>query len=335
MSLDPYELWRSTDGATWDEYDPSRLLPPGPAGLFWMGHYEPPVTGSGLTLSHAIYEAHLPLGDWLPLLIDDYDPSSDRDAPCGSLLKVEPTIFQLGGSQEGEPCPHQLALRFEETESGLRVLDNATGAILGEVLGANLSHIERFAEARDGYIERRLLIIGDSEITQVEDPWPDDRLDGFFGTQDWIYAYVEDDSDQVSVWRTSDGRSWTELGPSSFPEDGPRSVTSSGGPLMARSGAAAWETTDGINWTRTPVPDGRPESTYPLLLESGWFANNGTRWSSSHGDVWWMHVGDTWVSLAELGIERHCDGARPTSVGNTTFFSGWGCPDWWILSLET
>ena len=104
---------------------------------------------------------------------------------------------------------------------------------------------------------------------------------------------------------------------------------------MARSRVAAWETTHGINWTRTPAPDGRPESTFLLLLESGWFANNGSQGSSSDGDVWWMHVGDTWVSLADLGIEQHCAGARPTSVDNTTtFFFGRGCPDWWILSLN-
>ena len=56
--------------------------------------YEPPVTGSGLTLSHGFYEANLPFHEFLPFLIDDYNASSERDESCQQLLKVEPTIFK-------------------------------------------------------------------------------------------------------------------------------------------------------------------------------------------------------------------------------------------------
>ena len=77
-----------------------------------------------------------------------------------------------------------------------------------------------------------------------------------------------------------------------------------------------------------------------IRLESGWFANDGSKGGFFDGDVWWMHSGDVWVSPAELGIEGRCDLVGTTSVGNTTFFFGYnhvdepGCPDLWILSLD-
>jgi hypothetical protein len=146
LSSDPAGLWRSTDGANWDEIDSAGLLPPGPIGLMWRTSYTPPVTAGALTLSHASFEADFPFHDILPLLIEDYEPFSDRDDSCGTLRESEPGVFQIVGQQGDQPCPHQLALRFEETETGLLVRDNATGEELGEVLGADLSHIERLAQ---------------------------------------------------------------------------------------------------------------------------------------------------------------------------------------------
>jgi len=347
MSSDPYGLWRSTDGATWDEYDPTGLLPPEPSGLF-SPISSSLVTAGELTLSYGTFEADFPFYDFLPLLIDDYD--SDRDEGCRTFRKLESGVFQIVGHQGDQPCPHQLVLRFEETETGLRVLNNATGTDLGEVLGADLSHIEQLTQG-DNFFGERLLIIGDSEITPVETPWParlpteGPRVQAFFGAQGWVYAYISDDTG-VSVWRTNDGRSWTNLGPPSFPNDalptGSPWFLSSFGPQMAldtdSNPGAAWETIDGFNWT--PQPEGQPDQTYAVRLESGWFANNGSRGGPFDGDEWWMHVDDTWVSLAELGIEDgRCGGATPTALDNTTtfFFGGGGgesCPDLWILSLE-
>jgi hypothetical protein len=354
LSSDPAGLWRSTDGANWDEIDSTGLLPPGPTGLVWFSDHEPPVTGGNLTLSHVSFEADLPFHDWLPLLIEDYEPFSDRDESCGTLHESEPGVFQIVGQEGDQFCPHQLALRFEETETGLRVLDNATGEKLGEVLGADLSHIDRLVQQGDAYSEENLLIIGDTEITAVETPWPPSsptggrRLQAMFGAQDSIYAYVRNDTGQVNVWRTSDGHSWTDLGPPSFLKDAPTtiypqftsladSLTVTIFPQNSNTPPAYWETTDGVNWSSGPPPEGLPDDMYLLRLESGWFANDGSQGGTSDGDVWWMHAGDAWISLAELGIGR-CDGANVTSADNTTFFfghnSGRGCPHLWILNLD-
>jgi hypothetical protein len=116
---------------------------------------------------------------------------------------------------------------------------------------------------------------------------------------------------------------------------------------MNRDRSSAWDTNDGINWT--PLPEGLPEGTHPVRLESGWFANDGSIGGSSDGDAWWMHVGNTWVSLAELGMER----PGPTvggqsgcvvsviAAGHTTFFQGTSqclpggdSRDLWVLSLD-
>jgi hypothetical protein len=172
-----------------------------------------------------------------------------------------------------------------------------------------------------------------------------------FETQDSIYAYVRDDTGQVSVWRTSDGHSWTDLGPPSFLKDAPPisrpQFTSLADSLSVAIipedpdvPSADWETTDGVNWSPGPPPEGLPDDMYLLRLESGWVANDGSRGGSSDGDVWWMHAEDAWISLAELGIDGPCDGANITSADNTTFFfghdhfSGGGCPHLWILSQD-
>ena len=354
MSSDPSGLWRSNDGATWNEYDPTGLLPSGPSGLFWLTYYTPPVTAGELRLSYATSEANFPFHEYLPLLIDDYEPSSDRDEGCRTFRKLESGVFQIVGHQGDQPCPHELALRFEKTETGLRVRNNATGTDLGEILGADLSHIEQLTQGGDIF-EKRALIIGDSEITPVEVPWTG-WVDALFGAREWIYAYVRDQTG-MTVWRTSDGRSWTDLGPPGFlegttdtnfigwhplagslvatlsrPDTGIVNCASRG--LRCLELVAAWEATDGITWSPDPRPEGRPDQSHPVRLESGWFANDGSKRDNSEGD-WWMHVGDTWVSLAELGLdEGRCEGVFPTAVENTAFFFGRDCPDLWILSLN-
>jgi hypothetical protein len=162
-----------------------------------------------------------------------------------------------------------------------------------------------------------------------------------FGAQDSIYAYVRDDTRQVSVWRTSDGHSWTDLGSPSFLEDAPpnnrpqfESLADSVAVTIFDVPNAYWETTDGVSWSPGPSPEGLPDDMYLLRLESGWFANDGSIGGNSDGDVWWMRAGDAWISLAELGIEGRCDGANITSADNTTFFFGRGCPHLWILTQD-
>jgi len=338
-------FWRSTDGLTWDVVDPQGLLPPGPTGFLWFESHTGPVTAGELTLSYAFYEWHVPLNDYLPVLIDDYDP--DRDEGCRELRAQGAGVFQIVGQQEDQGCPHQLALRFEEADPGLRVFDNATGEELGEILGADLSHIDRLAQNGDAVTEERLLIIQDNEITPIENPLPG-RFPHMLGVQDTIYAYVDafdTERQQISVWRTTDGRTWTDLGPPSFPQGtaqteymnltsfrdsvvvtlsrgtGIQNCASSG--LRCLEIVETLETTDGINWSPSRLVQERPDQIHPIRLDSGWFGNDGASGDNSEGD-WWMGAGDAWVSLADLGIELRVN-SWPipfTGTQGTTFFFG-------------
>jgi hypothetical protein len=360
LSSVPNQIWRSTDGVTWVEYDSSELRPPIPPGLFgnlFGGmSYDPPVTGNGLTLSSAQYRANLPVQEYLSQLIDGFNLFSSRDSSCNRLLKVEPGVFQVVGQEGDQPCPHQVSLRFEETGNGLRVHDNATGTIVGELLGADLSHIERLAQANDGsYTEGRILILGNSKITQVESPWPSFSLVELFGTDDWVYAYVADRTDtdtRLTVWRTDDGQSWINLGAPSFLQDAPApdyvrfwplegslAVTTFNYSDDGSNSNVGWESPDGITWE--PEPSGRPNDTNIVRLESGWFANDGSQGGPYDGNAWWSYIDGTWVSLADLGMEQTQRCVNATGVENTTFFSRGSCNyreegarDLWILTLE-
>ena len=334
-------VWRSADGVTWEEFDPSGLAPPGPSGLEWHLAYSPPATAGDLTLILRSGSGAIP-SDFLG------GTSECRD----DMRELAAGVYQTIGNED-ETCP---TLRFEETETGLQVADDATGEDLGMIIGADLGHIEQMRGIEfEG--ETQILIVGDGEATPVEVPWPAETYPdvALYGVEDGVYAYVSDNCcDEVTVWHTTDGHSWDELGPPSFLEGAPArgfmsyaALPSSLAVSVFDSGSlVAWETIDGIDWS--PAPEGRPDGTYPVRLESGWFANDGGRFGDPDegGDELWMYVGDTWVSLAELGMEQsaeHCVVGKE-AVGNTTLFEGvFRClpsrtpsaDGLWILTLDS
>lgn len=345
----PDELWRSTDGATWDQYHPSELVPVGPSLSSEETDFLPPVTVGGLTIGYADYGGAFSFNVY-------GGPNS-----CERLEReLEPRVFAIIGD-EGEPGCGERVLRFVETDSGLQVLDDETGEDLGEIREATLADINRFAETGELF-EPRILLIGEDTITPVAPPW---TLEGccspisdirLFAADDGIYAYTQVDTRfgagvvTVDIWRTNDGLAWTELGPAPLPfvpaEIGLWEFKTMGdGRLVAwnpKLRNAAYETTDGITWetitwaplpaVQSPVLGGDdPSGAYPIPLESGWFARD--------GDAWWIHLGGTWLSLAELGMEG--GPVTATAIGDTTFFftEGWlpggsNAGDLWILSTD-
>ncbi len=208
----------------------------------------------------------------------------------------------------------------------------------------------------DDQVDQRLLVNEHGDDARYLDvPWDVHSNVTLFGTSETFFAYVRNsNSNQISVWRTGDGYTWTDLGslhtqlgaPSSLnfqltvlpalqaPESG-RSIRNQ--VVVVTTPDTGWESVNGIDWT--PVPEGLPDRTHPIRLESGWFTTD--------GDVWWMHIGDTWVSLAELGMERTGDGCQviPRASGQTTLFfaestctpdGSQGFPtDLWVISLDS
>jgi hypothetical protein len=353
-STSPDGLWRSTDGSTWEAFDTSGVISPGPAGMGpWSDTFSSPITVGDLTFSLASFRAEFPFADY----VADYVPAP-FDEPCvEGFRELTPGVFEivpvLGASFYS--CTRGLpVLRFEETETGLDVFDNATGVEVGQIAGADLGDM---AEIEAGDLnEYRLLVIGDDEIVQLEVPWSAPAT--LFGTESWIYAYVESGSGLLTVWRSSDGISWSNLGPLSFVSEGsslsPNLSSVPGGPLvaMATQERAAWETTDGVTWVSAPgeLPDapppgvGYPGGTTPIRLASGWFANDGSQGGPTDGDGWWMYVGGEWLSLEEIGVEGSPSvgggGVRSTAIGEITIFYTSGqylfgrSRNVWILSNE-
>jgi hypothetical protein len=284
-------LWRSSDGVTWEEFDPSGLASPGPAGLAWDSEYSTPATAGDLTLILRSGGGVFPFGDL------GMHPECRDD-----MRRLAPGVYRSTNEELG--CP---TLRFTETETGLQVSDDTTGEVITEIVGADLSldqmHMMEFRGTP------QLLIIGDGEVTPVEVPWPAATYAPgvtLYGVEDGIYAYVANES---TVWHTTDGRSWSELHPPSFLDD-------------------------------EPPPEGHPDGTYPLRLESGWFALKG----DDKGEELWMYLGDAWVSLSELGMERpddRCWANNIAATGNTTILRDVRCPakarqgdEVWILTID-
>lgn len=317
--LHPASLWVSPDGIEW-QVEP---LPIDPAAV-----------EASLTLDGGAY--------WLT----STDPNALWRSPDGAIWH--------------EYVPRSLAPPGPSWDSALSGswLDGARLASTGEL---TVSYVT-FSDDHGGsnttpdHAVERLYLIGESTIERVDVPWPTFskvnqgyNFVSLFGAEDWIYAYVvtetSADSADLVVWRTNDGRSWTDLGPLSVP-DQPRShavrFATAGDTLTitffdtSSAGSehdTAWQTTDGVNWT--PLPSGRPEDTHPLRVESGWFSTVGDQGGRYGGQAWWMNAGDTWVPLEDLSANQFCDGSTITAVDNTTFISGRGCAaDLWILHLD-
>ena len=365
ISANPNRLWRSSDGEAWEEYDTAGLESLSPAGLgAVMWRHTPPVTAGDLTLFHADFVGVFPAQAF------GIAPECAERA-----LRIAPGVYQLTGDEE---CPRGgPVLRFVETETGLQVLDDATGEELGEILGANLSHMEMMTQTDESRLEG-LFSVGDGQVTAIEPPWPRAVSVRLMASEGGIYAYVVryevDDSFHLSIWRTDDGRSWTDLGPPSFLADEPQTrlrvsdsltdpltvavydPTSEAGSVADNDFAVrlgledTWEVGAGVTWT--PAPAGRPDQTSLVRLESGWFATNQlfeemrivSGGSFPHREKWWMHVDGTWVSLADLGMEptgNESGCVHATAIENTTFFLRTDCSnspsstrEVWVLTFE-
>jgi hypothetical protein len=195
--------------------------------------------------------------------------------------------------------------------------------------------------------EQGLYVISDDTVTRTEVPWPTVVSATLFSTGDWIYAYTDDSQSREAtktVWRTRDGRSWTEIGTPGFVEESGlpgksfHLYPSLDGPLVAWSHeleGSAWETTDGLKWEAADLPP-QPSTTKtfesaPLRLGTGWFAGTRDQGGPFHGDTWWMKADDSWFRLAELQLSGTPMWA--SGVGNTTFFSNEQAM--WVMSINS
>jgi hypothetical protein len=314
--LPPARLWVSHDGIEW-HVEP---LPIDPAAV-----------EATLTLDGGIY--------WLT----STDPNGLWRSTDGS------TWHEYDASSLAPPGPGWSSELSGSWLNGARLVSN------GEltVMYATFSNDHGGSNTVPDDMVERLYLIEESTIERVDVPWRGADYVTLFGVEGFVYAYsvIEQSGPEgivggdISVWRTTDGRSWTDLGPLSLPDRPPSHAVrfaSAGDTLTitffdhsppGSEDDTAWETTDGVNWT--PLPSGRPEGTHPFHVESGWFSTVGDQGGPDGGQAWWMNSGDTWVPLEDLSANQFCDGSTIMAVHNTTLISGRGCAaDLWILHLD-
>lgn len=321
-------LWTSSDGWTWDEIGLDGLGPFEPSVfLDRLPAFAPPVTAGDLTLAVATS-----VGDFDDLSVMFHEHPGACDS--GPLRSVGDGRYQLNCDQGMGPV-----MRFEETDTGLRVIDDGSGEALGEVPAADMTYIrwlsgeERGPMAEERWFAiQRLFRITDGTIAPIDVPWSQYDYTELFAIDDQMFAFVldieADNVADVTVYRCGDGRSWTDLGQAGFvggdPEDlvgvGPSGITSVPGGIVLDY-SVPQETADGTEWLAAPES---PGDSQPYRTESGWFARHYV-WPDGPDD-WWVRVGETWLSLAELGMGRSSDWCveGPHSVGTTTIFTAEG-----------
>ena len=341
----PPQLWRSTDGTTWEELDSGGLVPPEAAGFTWTVNLAPPISNGRVTVSQVEFSGSFPFTDFGAFPFDDFAGVPDVEGGCYDILvPLALGVYEwVGSSEDGSPiadwCPARV-FRFEETETGLRVFDNETGEDLGHIDGADISHIAEIANSSQLNHER-LVIITDGDVTQTGVPWAFRHGSTLFAAGEWIYAFGNSPTGALGVWRTNDGESWVDLGTPELPSEALELDFERVGEdrlvvWSSQQPHAAWETTDGLTWDTVEWPP-PPEGTFLVPLESGWFANNGSLGGRFDGDRWWMLTGDTWVSLEELGMESGAN-INVTGISDTTFFfradADSGSREMWILRLN-
>jgi hypothetical protein len=297
MTYGPTTLWRSSDASTWVPIDLSQLRPSGPRGLGWELRLGFPATSGGV-VAVAVDYAPVDAASYLGLTLPD-------GVDHASLRTAEPGQYQvLGGNEE-----HVATLRFEEIDGGLHVIDDTDGSVLAVLDGVARESIERWAmgwtpfEPQVGILEGERLISVEVPAT----PSGNEQLD-LFGTPTGYFAYLPEGEDVVRVWRSSDGRRWTDAGvlgdedgeppPDSLIHEGPEFVTAVGPQGM-------WRSADGLTWEEIDASDG-------LRVELA-----GARLSLRRDSLSFELEGQksTRVDLTKLGLKRELDGANSKAFG--------------------
>jgi len=303
----PTSVWFSEDGISWREPDVEGRLSPEPDGFVnWDAGFQTSVIGNAV-LVLGNFGGQFPYGDYVP---------NFEDTGCVErLVEVGPPgVYRMDGDERSSECPNRPDLLLIEDDTGLQVFDNATGELLGHVAGADLGHIDRMI-GTDELSAEILWLAENGTVVALEPPWePASSGVALFNSGDTVYSYVRDRAGRLSVWQTSDGLSWTEVGVAGLPAEllsGNAWISSLPGVLVGYADDEAWDSTDGVNWK--PAPAGRPEGSNLVRLPAGWFATDGSKGGSRDGNAWWWHVKGEWIPLAAMGMEN----PEPTVAGQS------------------
>jgi hypothetical protein len=162
------------------------------------------------------------------------------------------------------------------------------------------------------------------------------------GTSDAILALIlSTPLGPAHLWRSEDGRGWTDLGPWDLPTGGEQGddfqIGASRGFFHVQYDGMVWHSADGLTWD--VVAEGVPVDTNLHELDSGFVAQGWTDGDgitlSASGD------GRTWdvLDLSAAGLPADQSGFTGLgAVGDTVFIvfeDERGQRDVWILSYDT
>ena len=340
----PGSVWRSVDLVTWEPIVTDDMLPAGPPALEWEVGIGTIASAGALTAVELTLDALDPFEGW---------PDSSR------VTEVVPGLFSVAPRGEGSPR----LLRFEETPTGLRVLEVADGSEIAILEGFTLDFASDWL--RNGPPTQHLIgrVEGD-RLVPTSAPGPElaeDRAT-MVGAEDGIVALeLVDPGGPGVAWRLDERGVWTELGPWDITEGGPGGTFQMGrtnesfhvhradddlyaiydgpGTPVRKS----WRSDDGLHWQ--PVFDSGPPPGIILALEPGYLK---LQWIPEPGAWWATPDGVTWseLDLSPIGLTPDRWGSEVEgnphfalgAVGDTAFITvdDWvGGRDTWVLSFDT
>jgi len=344
-TLDPAGLWRSPDLVAWEQVDMARLVPPGPDGYAWSLRPGMPQEHDGVVI--VPFEWSLDYG----LVYQALEGADGVDVH--DFHEIEPGVYEFFNYKSGPVA----TVRFEETEAGLRLLDNEDGAELAVLEGVSVEFIERLTSGDIPSISG-LGILEDNALVEVELP-VDAELP-------WQLAWTADDAGFASysvgpdglvhVHRSQDGRDWTETdvigdGPGEPTEIG-AIYTSLGSVVLESQADARWTSTDGVAWESLGPPppgfDGQPFASGWISLPLGVGGNpiTGIEEFGPGGikpRIWFQPKDGepSPIDITEMSFAENGCGGREGFISSNTSFSaldvgcsGPGIREVWIITFD-
>jgi hypothetical protein len=195
----PLTMARSQDVVDWSDLDLGGLTPSGPEGYLWNLYFESLLAHDGAVIVPMGYRPDIS-GTSLGLQI--------RGDPGVRLTEVEPGVYRARSYHMGDGG----TVRFEDTGSGLHVIDHESGDPLAFLDGASMEYIERWT-SRDGIQSvRKLAILGGDTLVDV--PLPEvieEAQEAQFHEDDsGFVAYSIGPDRRLYIHRSRDGRDWIE-----------------------------------------------------------------------------------------------------------------------------